>query len=201
VARPDNKDYILQKTFFLLLTKGYDGVSITDIQRETGMSRGIIYHYYKDKEELFQVAAEKYLVTPFLISRESTKGFHVEEMIKYVINKYIDTARFWKDYMGAGQLTIANYDFLFYQMIRKDKVTAKKYYRMRHEEKLAWTETVKQSLSKGEIRPVLGAEKIAAHFILLLDGIWMESTENGSISRSIKLTRQTLNDYFELLKP
>lgn len=200
MARPENKDYILQKTFFLLLTKGYDGVSISDIQKETGMSRGIIYHYYKDKEELFQVAAEKYLVMPFLISKETTNGFCVEEMIKHVINKYIDTAKFWKDYMGAGQLSIANYDFLFYQMIRKDKITAKKYYRMRQEEKLAWTEAVKRSLNKGEIRPVLSAGKIAAHFILLLDGIWMESTETGSIAHSIKLTRQTLNDYYELLK-
>ena len=200
MARPENKDYILQKTFFLLLVKGYDGVSISDIQKETGMSRGIIYHYYKDKEELLRAAAEKYLVTSFFISRQNSAGYGISEMIRFVINTYIETTKQWRGYIGSGGLSMANYDFLFYQMMQKDKAITKTYSHMRREEKLAWIEAVNVSLSRGDIRVSLSKESIASHFILLLDGLWMNSTETDSISHSIKQAKQVLNDYYELLK-
>lgn len=200
MARPENKDYILQKTFFLLLIKGYDGVSISDIQKETGMSRGIIYHYYENKEELLRAAAEKYLVTPFFISKQNSVGYGISEMIRFVINKYIEITKQWRSYMGSGGLSMANYDFLFYQMIQKDKAIAKAYTRMRREEKVAWTRAINVSLNKGEINKSLSPERMASHFILLLDGLWMNSNETDSVSHSIKQARQVLNDYYELLK-
>jgi len=200
VTKQDSKEYILEKTFFLLLTKGYNAVSITDIQAETGMSRGLLYHYFGSKEELFKAAGEVYLVSSFLINTDETKGYDLIGMMQYIIEKYTAISRQWRNYAGTGKITMANYDFLFYQMMRKEKEIEKKYFHMRREEEKAWTDAVNKSLSKGEIRPLLPAEKIAAHFILLLDGVWMQSTETNSISRYIRHTRQVLQDYYYLLK-
>lgn len=47
------RDLILQRTFALLLDKGYDGVSVSDIQQELEIARGLLYHYFSSKEELF----------------------------------------------------------------------------------------------------------------------------------------------------
>jgi len=200
MPRTDRKEYILQKTFFLLLTKGYDGVSITDIQKETGMSRGLLYHYYGSKEELFREAAERYLVTAFLTQPEETKGFTLPDMMTYIVEKYINISRQWQNYMGMGKVSISDYNFLFYQMMQKEKTIARKYKQLRKDEKNAWTEAAALSFSKGEISDILPAEKIADHFILLLDGIWMQSAEKSSITQYIRITRQALQDYYKLLK-
>lgn len=48
------REFILEKTFGLLLQKGYDGVSVSDIQQLTGMARGLLYHYFGSLEQLLK---------------------------------------------------------------------------------------------------------------------------------------------------
>lgn len=55
------KDFILQKTFGLLLKRGYNGISVSDIQEATGMARGLLYHYFRGQDELVHVAVETFL--------------------------------------------------------------------------------------------------------------------------------------------
>ena len=55
----NTKEYILEKAFALFLDKGYDGVSITDLQDELGMGRASIYHHFKSKRELFTEVIDK----------------------------------------------------------------------------------------------------------------------------------------------
>lgn len=38
--------------------KGYDGASLNTVCREKGISKGIIYHYFKDKDELYLLCVE-----------------------------------------------------------------------------------------------------------------------------------------------
>jgi AcrR family transcriptional regulator len=200
MARPENKDFILQKTFLLLLIKGYDGVSISDIQKETSMSRGIIYHYFSSKEELFRVATETFFLTPFSITPKDTEGLNLSQMIEYIITKYRKLLKSWNHYFGIAQITMANYDFLFFQMTQKEETIAKTYMRLRAEERKAWINAVQTSLNKGEIRSVIHVETIASHFMLILDGIWASTVENNSMSQYFKLMNRALRDYYKLLK-
>ena len=39
----NRKEYILEKAFDVFMSKGYDSVSITVLQKELGMSRGAMY--------------------------------------------------------------------------------------------------------------------------------------------------------------
>lgn len=56
----DTKDKILKTTFLLLLEKGYDKVLVSDIQNELGISRGLLYRYFKGKDELVYTACKEY---------------------------------------------------------------------------------------------------------------------------------------------
>lgn len=56
----DTKDKILKATFFKLLEKGYDKVNVSDIQDELGISRGLLYRYFKSKDELVLTACREY---------------------------------------------------------------------------------------------------------------------------------------------
>lgn len=200
MTKTDSRDHILQKTFFLLLTKGYDGVSITDIQRETGMSRGLLYHYYGSKEELFRVAGETFLTDLFLTDPLQTKENGLFEMIAYIVKRYKELYKNWNKYPAEANISIAKYDFLIYQMIEKEKRIARIYAGMRVQEKVAWMQAADRSLENKEIRPVLKADRIADHFIALLDGIWLKAVEEGDARQHVLQAKQVLTDYYELLK-
>ena len=200
MAKTDSKDHILQKTFYLLLAKGYDGVSITDIQRETGMSRGLLYHYYGSKEALFRIAGETFLTDLFFTGPAQTKEFGLLEMIIHIISRYKDLYKNWSKYPAEANISIAKYDFLIYQMIEKEKRIARMYAEMRDKEMAAWIQAAHRSLQNKEIRAVLKADRIANHFIALLDGVWLKAVEEGNARKHVYQAKQVLMDYYELLK-
>lgn len=199
MAKTDSKALILQKTFYLLLAKGYDGVSITDIQRETGMSRGLLYHYYGSKEDLFREAAETFLRDLFLTDPARTKEYGLLEMITYIVRRYKALYKNWNQYPAEANISIAKYDFLIYQLIEKEKRIAGIYAGMRTQEKVAWKQAADRSLACGEIQPLLPADRIADHFITLLDGVWLKAVEEGDAGKHIAHAKQVLTDYYELL--
>lgn len=54
----NGKQIILQVAARLFLEKGFDSTSMQDIVRESGMSKGGIYHYFKSKEDILQTVQE-----------------------------------------------------------------------------------------------------------------------------------------------
>lgn len=52
-VKDERRDQILSAALRLFATKGLSATKITDIALKSGMSQGLIYHYYKSKEEIF----------------------------------------------------------------------------------------------------------------------------------------------------
>ena len=52
-VKDERRDQILSAALSLFATKGLSATKIADIAIKTGMSQGLIYHYYKSKEEIF----------------------------------------------------------------------------------------------------------------------------------------------------
>ena len=60
----DRKEFIIRKAMELYALKGYQNVSITDLQFALDMGRGTLYYYFRDQDELFQTCMEKYFLEP-----------------------------------------------------------------------------------------------------------------------------------------
>ena len=58
----DTRDFIVERAFCLFLQRGYEGISIRDIQEAVELSKGAIYHYFRSKEEIFGEAMDRYLL-------------------------------------------------------------------------------------------------------------------------------------------
>lgn len=50
----DRKRAILRAAVEVFATKGYHGCRIADVAREAGVAYGLVYHYFKNKDELLQ---------------------------------------------------------------------------------------------------------------------------------------------------
>ncbi|MDO9415281.1 TetR/AcrR family transcriptional regulator [Pararhizobium sp.] len=57
-ADPQKRDQILDGAKKVFMQKGFDAASMNDITREAGVSKGTIYVYFQNKEELFAALIE-----------------------------------------------------------------------------------------------------------------------------------------------
>lgn len=51
--RKNNKEYLYNVIFKLFLSRHYELVTVSDIEKATGMTRGAIFYYVSNKQELF----------------------------------------------------------------------------------------------------------------------------------------------------
>ncbi|WP_339739540.1 TetR/AcrR family transcriptional regulator [uncultured Sunxiuqinia sp.] len=56
------KDRIIEEAFKLFLNHNYEKVSISDLEEAIGKTRGAIFYFFKNKEEIFNTVIETYII-------------------------------------------------------------------------------------------------------------------------------------------
>lgn len=99
MAAPRNeniKSKIIDATQSLLGTKMLADISLADIAREAGVSKGTLYYYYKTKNDILFDITDEYLNTQWndLIAwtENPQKDTSLHRLVKYVIERNITTA-------------------------------------------------------------------------------------------------------------
>lgn len=73
MEKTDRKNIIIDAALKVFSTKGYASTRMADIAKEADMSYGLVYHYFKNKEKLFETIVEDWWI-----------GFYEElEMLKH----------------------------------------------------------------------------------------------------------------------
>jgi len=67
---------LLASASFLFLEKGYDAVSVNDICKHAGVSKGAFYHYFETKQTLFLT-----LMMQSILSQPIATDIHVDEVL------------------------------------------------------------------------------------------------------------------------
>jgi TetR/AcrR family transcriptional repressor of nem operon len=57
----DNRTHILATAFKLFFQKGYKSVTMSDLVKESGLSKGAFYHYFNSKEELYKHSMDMFI--------------------------------------------------------------------------------------------------------------------------------------------
>lgn len=196
----DTKSVILERTFELLLIKGYDGVSISDIQKATGMARGLLYHYFGNKEELFIEVTHKYFVDLFSVDTSITIDYNILDMIDYTVNRYSDLCKIAFDVAkGCSDISMMNYDFLFYRVMQESDSFAKKYNDVRDHELIVWEQVLHNAYNGGLLKDGLDFKRTARNFGYLMDGVWMNAVNNNDLDNMISDLKNTLMSYYSLI--
>lgn len=94
--RKDNvKELILDAAEKLLETKKLSDISLAEIARTAGISKGTLYYHYKNKNEILTDLTDKYLDQQYsdLIAwtEDSSKDTSLHRLIKYVLERDIST--------------------------------------------------------------------------------------------------------------
>jgi AcrR family transcriptional regulator len=99
---------LLAAALDLFVEKGYAGTRLDDVAARAGVSKGTLYLYFANKEELFKGVARENIVTPLAEISEVVRGFEGSstDLLRGVIGAW------WKDFGaqhagGLAKLMIA----------------------------------------------------------------------------------------------
>jgi AcrR family transcriptional regulator len=59
IARTEKRDLILDAAIEVFARQGYHGARVSDIAAEAGIAYGLVYHYFKNKEEILSTIFEE----------------------------------------------------------------------------------------------------------------------------------------------
>lgn len=187
------KRFILEQSSVIFNKKGYSGTSLNDVCEQTGLTKGAIYAYYKDKEDLALSALmhnTSRIIEGFQehIARATTTvdrimalgayyGSHAMELFENGGCPFLNAAVEFDDQSGAIADSVkANFG------LWRDALTG----------------IIQQGIDKGEVKHEVDKEKYADLFIAMIEGGIMMSHLYKSPARLIDIFEQirkiTLNE-------
>src|SRR5699024_4868581 len=94
IMAQDTREHILEVSLLLFLQKSYKAVTLSEIVKRTGMSKGAFYHYFDSKQELFEEVVKFYFGDVLNIqfssyNQNSLKEFY-EDFLKHNFYKIGD---------------------------------------------------------------------------------------------------------------
>jgi len=85
------KENILKRAMELFIKQGYHATSISDIAKEAGISKGLLYNYFKGKEELLATMVETRVRNVIEVMDHARNIENPAEQLKYITEGAIDS--------------------------------------------------------------------------------------------------------------
>ena len=193
-----SKYFILQKTFGLLLKRGYNGISVSDIQEATGMARGLLYHYFRGQDELVHVAVETFFESWYVWDKAETKEQTVSGLIVFMAERYNRVVREMSDYGWTVDFTATQ--VLFGEAALQDAVFAKSYLEVAMRRLAMWKTALLNSFGCEELRSGLNLESVAKHFMYIQEGILTNNLPRMPLNELPYTLQKGLEDFWEVIR-
>lgn len=97
MAAPHNdniKDKILDAATVLLAEKSFNDISLSEIAKKSGVTKGSVYYYYKNKDDILYDVADGYLQQMYdeLIAwvENKEKDTSLPRLLRYILSRGVD---------------------------------------------------------------------------------------------------------------
>lgn len=197
----EKKSLILEKAFKLFLKKSFKEVTMREIVRETGISKGAFYHYFPTKESLFNNIIDTYYLNFFqidytLFNQDRLQNFYMD---------YIVFLRKEMDYMAMNfadkfEISTLNYYMMIFDALHIYPGFREKSIEVANRELRNWINVVKISRERGEINSVMEDEQIAKLFVRVNDGIGMYSIMQGTADKMLDEIEEIYNGIYNEIR-
>lgn len=170
----------------LFATKGYNGTSMNDIVKESGVSKGAIYNHFESKERLFlsllgtQTEAGLHQLES-LFSAEDTSVDKIKKVLEVTFSTSVSCPR---------EICMMQTEFMV-SASRIESITPElqqRYLMIRN----FMIEIVEEGKRVGEIRKDLDSESIVALVFATLDGLGFQYSTLGIMFDSDRLLKQLM---------
>lgn len=197
----NKKSYILETCFRLFLRKSFKEVTMKEIVKETGISKGAFYHYFPTKEHLFNEMVDTYYLTFFsidytLFNQENLQAFYTEylDYIKAGITELLEG-------LGLDRDTEAvNYYLMIFDAIKLYPGFRDKTIKQTEKEMESWTKVVAHARQRREIDSPMTDGQIAKIFTRTNDGIGIHMILTGNIEAMTLEIKEIWDGFYREIK-
>ncbi|MFA5419819.1 MAG: TetR/AcrR family transcriptional regulator [Bacteroidales bacterium] len=199
----DSKEHIVLIASKLFLQKNFKEVTMKEIVKETGLSKGAFYHYFKSKEQLFLEVLNYFFSH---VSRDY-KNYSKESLNEFYHDYANETINLTKKYLAKfedelNEVTITmNYFSLVFDALKLFPEFRERIISEFNDEIGYWTEAVERARRNGEISSPMSDKEIAEIFMYLSDGVGMHMIMRGeTIENMVKPFENLWNKFYEQIK-
>ncbi|HAG15002.1 MAG TPA: hypothetical protein DCG69_00555 [Bacteroidales bacterium] len=191
-------DLIIQNSFVLFLRHGVKEISINEIIKSCGLSKGAFYHHFESKEKVYMDVLDRFFFSYFQKQNVYySSEILIDEKLDRFINSFLSPYQEIADLLKEDQLT-SYFRFLFqaaatYPDIR---IRVNKHFYRKGYYLYQIIETGKET---GEIRPAVDAELAARQLMNIIIGVTILEGIN-TMEALKKQIRLVIFDYYSLIK-
>lgn len=155
----NTRELLLEKAFFLMLEKGYKGISVSDIQSAVGLSRGVLYKHFSAKSELLMEACRHYFYEKFFPVNDDFKALSLRDFLE-LTNK--NMSALCKIFAAAKnpKINILRYNLLYAEVMQN----VPEFKSFIAGEMAAMSVVLKNALKRGEISKGLSEKFVGGVF-------------------------------------
>ena len=167
----NSKDKISLAALKIFLQKGYDATSISDVVTECKVTKGGIYHHFKNKEELF-IEAIDYLFDRF---EELERTIYSESTnFKQILHEYFGSLSNISEVLctmtDSENLDVNNFYMLITNAFIKFPQIRKKHGKLHLKNQEILVEIIKKAQQEGQIKDNIDCETMAFMINALAEG-------------------------------
>lgn len=196
----NRKEHLYRAAFKLFLMKQFDAVSISDIEKESGMTRGAITYYGGDKKGLFYDVVKQFIVDTQNIENKMSNT--EPESLKDFIDSYVHGCQ---NTMNIGvyidksvQNASSAYMSLILQICRFFPDLHDMYLENRNKEMALWIRVLQHSIESREIIENINIIAVAKNFMNIFYGqSFLDSLSMGL--NTVELRTQMM-EYYKAIK-
>jgi AcrR family transcriptional regulator len=193
----DRKEYIIRKAMELYALKGFQNVSITDLQFALDIGRGTLYYYFKDQDELFLTCMEKYFMEPKQRALNSVPDdVNMDKMIS-TMKDYLHNLEESLMTFDTKTINTSNVNDLMFTAYSKFPSLRRKAQRLALKELELWRKAIYADQRAGTIRRDIDREQIAIMFTHIKNSY---DSGLGQTQMNFSILAKTYSELHKLLK-
>ena len=186
----DRREYIIRKAMETYAIKGFQNVSITDLQNALDIGRGTLYYYFKDQDEKYFLEPKQKALNS--VPEDVCLDSMIHAMLTYL--KSLEEALLTFDIKSINTSNVNNLMFTAYSMFPS---LHRKAQRLALKELELWRKALYHDQRAGLIRRDIDRDQIALMFTHIKD-----SYDNGlgQTQMDFSLLGKTYSEFHNLLK-
>lgn len=197
-----SENRILAGAFQLFLEYSYEKVSTSLLEEKIGLTRGAIFYYAKNKNQLFRDVINKYVLEKQDVKNKMS-SINIERVTLFeFLNTYIDCAQkninSMRSLVNDESKAYGAYFRLLYQAQLNYEGFSELITQKFEEERSLLDQVVKDAIERGEIKQELNPAEVARHIRYIFIGNSFE--ESLKVGFKIEEARSLILSYYNLIK-
>lgn len=200
--RKSNKETLYRAAFRLFLIKQFDGVSISDIEEESGMTRGAVFYYANTKLDLFKKVVEYYILDTQDVNNKVS--YTSESTLIDYINMYVNGIEntmqrlFENMQMPSRENACRAYISTLLQVCTLFPDIKERYLLNLHNDISRWVSVINSAVDNGEVVEGIDVLSIAKQFVCIFYGLSV--VDSMSHGLNIPQLREQMYTLYNIIK-